>query len=387
MRVKFWGTRGSIPVATDVGGHPTEAGGRADPGRRPPARHAGAHRGVRGRRAGLGRAPHLRRQLVVRAARRRRSVLRAVRSRQRRARRSAITPWPLAGGEPAEYHVFMSHTHWDHIMGFPFFMPAYIPGNVITIYGCHAWLEEAIRRQHGAPSFPVEFAQLGAEIRFVRLEPDRPYDLAGFRVTAKRQRHTGDSYGYRFERDGRSRHLLHRLRAQARRSRRHPRVRRVLPRRRPRHLRRAVLAGRLDLDQGGLGPLEQRGRRRAVPDGAGPAPLHVSPRADLRRREDRRGAGRDPAARGDHARRPRRPGLGGLGRNGDRSLVSTLPRSPAPAAAAAARPAVRLPAGRRPRGHLRDAARARTRHAASVLVRRLPARRAPRARGPVRSSS
>ena len=67
-------------------------------------------------------------------------------------------------GEPAEYHVFMSHTHWDHIMGFPFFMPAYIPGNVITIYGCHAWLEEAIRRQHGAPSFPVEFAQLGLEV-------------------------------------------------------------------------------------------------------------------------------------------------------------------------------------------------------------------------------
>jgi phosphoribosyl 1,2-cyclic phosphodiesterase len=107
------------------------------------------------------------------------------------------------GGVPGVYHVFMSHTHWDHIMGFPFFMPAYIPGNRITIYGCHAWLEEAIRRQHGAPSFPVEFAQLGADVRFVRLEPGRPYDLAGFRVTAKRQRHTGDSYGYRFERDGR----------------------------------------------------------------------------------------------------------------------------------------------------------------------------------------
>jgi phosphoribosyl 1,2-cyclic phosphodiesterase len=107
-------------------------------------------------------------------------------------------------GAPGTYHVFMSHTHWDHIGGFPFFMPAYIPGNVITIYGCHAWLEEAIRRQHGAPSFPVEFSQLGAEIRFVRLEPGRPYDLAGFTVTAKQQRHTGDSYGYRFERDGRS---------------------------------------------------------------------------------------------------------------------------------------------------------------------------------------
>jgi phosphoribosyl 1,2-cyclic phosphodiesterase len=107
-------------------------------------------------------------------------------------------------GVPGVYHVFMSHTHWDHIMGFPFFMPAYIPGNVITIYGCHAWLEEAFRRQNGAPSFPVEFSQLAAQIRFVRLEPDRPYDLAGFRVRAKRQHHTGDSYGYRFERAGRT---------------------------------------------------------------------------------------------------------------------------------------------------------------------------------------
>lgn len=107
-------------------------------------------------------------------------------------------------GAPAAFHVFMSHTHWDHIMGFPFFMPAYIPGNTITIYGCHAWLEEALRRQHGAPSFPVEWTQLGADVRFVRLEPDRAYDLAGFRVRAKRQHHTGDSYGYRFERDGRT---------------------------------------------------------------------------------------------------------------------------------------------------------------------------------------
>jgi phosphoribosyl 1,2-cyclic phosphodiesterase len=97
----------------------------------------------------------------------------------------------------------MSHTHWDHIMGFPFFLPAYIPGNRITIYGCHAWLEESLRRQHGAPSFPVEWKQLGAQIEFVRLEPDRTHDLLGFRVTPKRQRHTGDSYGYRFERDGR----------------------------------------------------------------------------------------------------------------------------------------------------------------------------------------
>ena len=105
---------------------------------------------------------------------------------------------------PAVYHVFMSHVHWDHIMGFPLFTPAYIPGNRIRIYGCHDVLEEAFRRQHGAPSFPVEFDQLAAQIEFIRLEPERRYDVAGLSVRAMLQSHSGDSYGYRFEHGGKS---------------------------------------------------------------------------------------------------------------------------------------------------------------------------------------
>jgi phosphoribosyl 1,2-cyclic phosphodiesterase len=93
----------------------------------------------------------------------------------------------------------MSHAHWDHIMGFPFFMPAYTAGNQIRIYGCHADLEDAFRGQHAAPSFPVDFSRLSASIEFVRLEPDRDYEIAGLRVRPKLQRHGGDSYGYRFQ--------------------------------------------------------------------------------------------------------------------------------------------------------------------------------------------
>jgi phosphoribosyl 1,2-cyclic phosphodiesterase len=98
----------------------------------------------------------------------------------------------------ATYHVFMSHVHWDHIMGFPLFTPAYVPGNRIHIYGAHAELEAAFRRQHAAPSFPVDFSALGASIEFVRLEPDRQYSIAGMDVRLMRQRHSGDSYAYRF---------------------------------------------------------------------------------------------------------------------------------------------------------------------------------------------
>lgn len=103
-------------------------------------------------------------------------------------------------GKPGEFHVFMSHLHWDHIMGFPFFTPAYIPGHTIRIFGCHAELEHAFRRQQAPPSFPVDFSLMGAKIEFTRLEPDRTYDIAGYRVRAKAQAHGGDSYGYRFER-------------------------------------------------------------------------------------------------------------------------------------------------------------------------------------------
>jgi phosphoribosyl 1,2-cyclic phosphodiesterase len=103
---------------------------------------------------------------------------------------------------PQTYHIFMSHVHWDHIMGFPFFTPAYIPGNRIHIYGGHEVLEEAFRRQQAAPSFPVDFNALGADIEFVRLEPGRQYDIAGMQVSLMLQRHAGDSYGYRFASGG-----------------------------------------------------------------------------------------------------------------------------------------------------------------------------------------
>jgi len=103
---------------------------------------------------------------------------------------------------PQTYHVFVSHVHWDHIMGLPFFTPAYIPGNRVRFYGGHAELEAALRRQQEVPSFPVDFSYLRADIEFMHLDPGTRYEIAGMTVTAKLQRHAGDSYGYRFESNG-----------------------------------------------------------------------------------------------------------------------------------------------------------------------------------------
>ena len=102
------------------------------------------------------------------------------------------------------FNVFLSHPHWDHIMGFPFFAPAYIPGNHIRVYGCHATLRAALETQQSAPCFPVDFRSLGASLEFITLEPGRAYEVAGFTVSAQKQFHSGDSYGYRFCRGGKS---------------------------------------------------------------------------------------------------------------------------------------------------------------------------------------
>jgi phosphoribosyl 1,2-cyclic phosphodiesterase len=110
-----------------------------------------------------------------------------------------------AVGHPRRYNLFLSHLHWDHIMGFPFFVPAFDPGAEIVIHAGHADAEQAVRRQQEEISFPVAFDWLRAKIRFVTLTPGVPVEVDGVEVIAMAQHHSHDSYGYRFTTaDGRS---------------------------------------------------------------------------------------------------------------------------------------------------------------------------------------
>jgi phosphoribosyl 1,2-cyclic phosphodiesterase len=105
---------------------------------------------------------------------------------------------------PGDFHIFLTHFHWDHIQGFPFFVPAYIKGSRITFYGCHEQLKKVLTLQQDPPFFPVRLKDLPAEVRFTSLDPGERYEIEGFEVSAKEQNHPGLSYGYRFETDGRS---------------------------------------------------------------------------------------------------------------------------------------------------------------------------------------
>lgn len=103
-----------------------------------------------------------------------------------------------AKGHSRTYHVFMSHLHWDHIMGFPFFAPTFDPAARIVIHSGHADAEQALRRQQEEISFPVPFDWFRAKIEFVTLTPGTTYAIAGLQVEVMEQHHSHSSFGYRF---------------------------------------------------------------------------------------------------------------------------------------------------------------------------------------------
>ena len=100
---------------------------------------------------------------------------------------------------PREWHFFLSHLHWDHIMGFPFFVPAFVPGSKIVIHAGHRDAETALRRQQEEISFPVPFEWLKGDIEFRTLQPGQDYPIGAVTVSLIEQHHSHLSYGYRFE--------------------------------------------------------------------------------------------------------------------------------------------------------------------------------------------
>lgn len=105
---------------------------------------------------------------------------------------------------PRTYHIFVSHLHWDHIQGFPFFSPAYAPGNRIIFHGFHHNIEATIREQMRAPWFPFPFEAMQATIEFDIREDGASFDVGDVHVCTIKQQHPGDSWGYRFEQAGKS---------------------------------------------------------------------------------------------------------------------------------------------------------------------------------------
>jgi phosphoribosyl 1,2-cyclic phosphodiesterase len=166
MLVRFWGVRGSIPApgpaTTRYGGNTScvelRAGGRV--------LIADAGTGIRA----LGDA------LVRESA-----------------------------GAPVQAHLFVGHTHWDHIQGLPFFAPLYRPESLITLYGVSGTTKpfrDVIAGQMASAYFPVRPEDLPSKPSFVELHG--PVEVGPVRVSYHYLNHPGIAVGYRFEHEGRS---------------------------------------------------------------------------------------------------------------------------------------------------------------------------------------
>ncbi|HEV8549766.1 MAG TPA: MBL fold metallo-hydrolase [Polyangiaceae bacterium] len=108
------------------------------------------------------------------------------------------------GRPKVEAHFFFSHMHWDHIQGFPFFVPAYGADSELTVYEVSAGDDRVQKLLHGqmrSEYFPVEFGDLGARIAARHFEAGTT-TVGSIRVQAYEQRHPGRSYAYSFELGG-----------------------------------------------------------------------------------------------------------------------------------------------------------------------------------------
>lgn len=107
----------------------------------------------------------------------------------------------LAGSKIRKVHLFITHPHWDHIQGFPFFAPAYIPGFDVTVYGAKGFgkdLEAIFRGQLDRDYFPVQLEDMKSNLQFRHLT-DGAIEISGVRITWEFAQHPGATVGYKIQ--------------------------------------------------------------------------------------------------------------------------------------------------------------------------------------------
>jgi phosphoribosyl 1,2-cyclic phosphodiesterase len=113
----------------------------------------------------------------------------------------------MAPGAPRDATILLSHLHWDHVAGLPFFTPVYVPGHKVEIASGPNGvlpLADAIRALFRAPFFPVPFDALGGQVTTRELRANDRFTVGDITVTMAKLNHPDPVYGYRLDHAGQS---------------------------------------------------------------------------------------------------------------------------------------------------------------------------------------
>lgn len=110
---------------------------------------------------------------------------------------------------PLTANVLISHSHWDHIQGLPFFAPNFIPGNLLRLHGAFdpvsgKGVEQVMSVQLQYSYFPVREAEMKARIEYVTLAPEKSVRIGSATITPYLMNHPVINFGYRIEANGKS---------------------------------------------------------------------------------------------------------------------------------------------------------------------------------------
>ena len=110
---------------------------------------------------------------------------------------------------PITANVLITHSHWDHIQGLPFFIPNFIPGNTLRLHGAFdpvsgKGVEQVMSVQLQYSYFPVREAEMKARIEYITLAPEQSIQIGAATVTPYLMSHPVIDFGYRIEANGKS---------------------------------------------------------------------------------------------------------------------------------------------------------------------------------------
>ena len=110
---------------------------------------------------------------------------------------------------PVQANVFITHSHWDHIQGLPFFIPNFIPGNTLRLHGAFdpvsgKGVEQVMAVQLQYSYFPVREAEMKARIEYVTLSPEQSLQVGSATITPYLMNHPVIDLGYRIDCAGKS---------------------------------------------------------------------------------------------------------------------------------------------------------------------------------------